>query len=136
MGISVTRKILAIIIAITILVVGVIIGQNADKIFNSRYKGNITVNVEMNEKQKNELVKTAYEYLQEKELLEEYDIKKDDPVTIKKDSSYGPRNLGALTSTWSIDNLSVYVIDFKKGSPVVISQSTGEAIGLQLTIID
>lgn len=99
MGISVTRKILAIIIAITILVVGVIIGQNADKIFNSRYKGNITVNVEMNEKQKNELVKTAYEYLQEKELLEEYDIKKDDPVAIKKDSSYSPRNLGSLTSS-------------------------------------
>lgn len=99
MGMNIIRKIPGIIIAVIILVVGVVIGLNADTIFNQKYEGQITSNVEMNEKQKTKLVQTAYEYLKEKELLEEYDIKKDDPVSIIKDSSYSPRNLGALTST-------------------------------------
>lgn len=99
MGINITRKIPGIIIALIILVVGIIIGLNADEIFNPKFTGQITANVEMNEKQKNKLVQTAYEYLKDKELLEEYDLKKDEPVIIKKDSSYSPRNLGVLTST-------------------------------------
>jgi hypothetical protein len=99
MGKSITVKILGIITAILILIVGVVIGLNADKIFGPRYQGPIIVNVEMKETQKTKLVETAYEYLKEKELLEEYGIKIDDPVTIKKDDDYSPRNLGALTST-------------------------------------
>lgn len=99
MGKSIKIKILGIITAILILIVGVVIGLNADRIFGPRYQGPITVNVEMKEKQKTKLVETAYEYLKEKELLEEYGIKIDDPVTIKKDDDYSPRNLGALTST-------------------------------------
>lgn len=127
---------LGIIAAILILVFGLIIGLNAENIFGSKYEGPIIVNVEMKETQKTKLVQTAYEYLKEKELIEEFGIKIDDPVTIKKDDDYSPRNLGALTSTWNIVNLRVYVIDFKKGDPVVISQYTGDVMGLQIAIID
>lgn len=125
-----------IIIAILILVVGLVIGLNAENIFGPKYEGPIIVNVEMKETQKNKLAQTAYNYLKEKGMIEEYGIKIDDPATIKKDDNYSPRNLGALTSTWNIINLSVYVIDFNKGNPVVISQSTGDVLGLQIAIND
>ncbi len=125
-----------IIIAILILVVGLVIGLNAEKIFGPKYEGPIIVNVEMKETQKNKLVQKAYDYLKEKGLIEEYGIKIDDPVTIKKNDDYSPRNLGSLTSTWNLVNLSVYVIDFNKGDPVVISQSTEDVLGLQIAIID
>ena len=85
--------------AILILVSGIIIGLNAEKIFGPNYEGPIIVNVEMKETQKIKLVQTAYEYLKEKGLIEKYGIKIDDSVTIKKDDNYSPRNLGALTST-------------------------------------
>ncbi len=88
-----------IIIAILILVVGLVIGLNAENIFGPKYEGPIIVNVEMKETQKNKLAQTAYNYLKEKGMIEEYGIKIDDPATIKKDDNYSPRNLGALTST-------------------------------------
>ena len=133
---NIVKVTIGIITAILILIVGLIIGLNAEKIFGPKYEGTVIVNVQMQETQKIKLVQTAYEYLKEKELIEEFGIKIDDPVTIKKDDNYSPRNLGALTSTWNIVNLKVYVIDFDKGDPVVISQSTGDVIGLQIAIID
>lgn len=133
---NIVKAIIVIITAILILVVGLIIGLNADEIFRPNYEGKIIANVEMKEIQKTNLAETAYYYLKEKDLIEESGIKIDDPVTIQKDDNYSPRNLGALTSTWNIANISVYVIDFNKVAPVVISQSTGDVLGLQLTIID
>jgi hypothetical protein len=99
MGKSVTIKILGLIAAILILVVGVFIGLNAERIFGPKYQGPIIVNVEMKQTQKTKLVQAAYEYLIDKELIEEYGINIDDPVTIEKNDNYNPRNLGALTST-------------------------------------
>lgn len=96
---NIVKIIIGIITAIIILVAGLIIGLNAEKIFGPKYEGPIIVNVEMKETQKTKLVKTAYQYLKDKELLEEYGIKIDDPVTIEKNDNYNPRNLGALTST-------------------------------------
>lgn len=96
---NIVKVIIGIITAILILLVGLIIGLNADKIIGPKYEGPIIVNVEMQETQKTKLVQTAYEYLKEKELIVELGIKIDDPVTIKKDDDYSPRNLGALTST-------------------------------------
>lgn len=96
---NIVKAIIVIITAILILVVGLIIGLNADEIFRPNYEGKIIANVEMKEIQKTNLAETAYYYLKEKDLIEESGIKIDDPVTIQKDDNYSPRNLGALTST-------------------------------------
>jgi hypothetical protein len=96
---NIVKIIVGIITALIILVVGLIIGLNADKIFGPKYEGPIIVNVEMKETQKTKLVQTAYHYLIDKELIEEFGINIDDPVTIEKNDNYNPRNLGALTST-------------------------------------
>lgn len=130
------KTIITILIVLVILAIGITIGLNADKIWEPKYEGLILTNVEMKENLKDKLVQRAYTYLDKKGLIEEFGIDKNDTVTIKKDDDYNPIFMGSLTSTWRTIKLKVYVVDFKKGNPVIISQSTEEVIGQQIAIMD
>lgn len=81
------------------LAIEIIIGISADKILVPKYSGTINTNVEINDKLKVELVQTAYDYLDKKGLIKEWNIDKKDEVSIKKEDNYDPSFMGSLTST-------------------------------------
>ena len=93
------RNILTAFAAVAIMAIGITIGLNTDKIWGPKPNGPIITNVEMKETLKEKLVQTAYDYLEDKGLIEEYGIELDDTVKIRKDDNYDPSLMGSLTST-------------------------------------
>jgi len=97
--VNMKRTILTVLATVVVLVIGITIGLNSDKIWGPKPNGPIITNVEMKETLKEKLVQTAYDYLEDKGLIEEYGIELDDTVKIRKYDNYDPSLMGSLTST-------------------------------------